>query len=479
MIRRTRIVATLGPATDAPGILDAILAAGVDVVRINFSHGVAQEHRSRIRQFRESAARLGKIVAVLADLPGPKLRAKLLAPRLLTVGDSLAFSRFAEPKHVDDIVLTEPELLAEVAPEQRILLDDGRLQAVVVRTEADRVVARVTVGGNLLPNKGINLPDTRLGISAITPRDHEALQIAAEMQVDWLAMSFVRSAEAADELRQAARAVGLDAPVMAKIERPESVEHAAKIVHAFDAIMVARGDLGVEIPLEQVPTVQKRLIALARASGKPVVTATDMLDSMRGNPRPTRAEASDVANAIYDGTDAVMLSGETAAGAYPVEAVQAMNRIVCEADAHWATFGRKISTRWYDTDESIENALTAQACELAHEIRAAAIVMPTYTGRTARLLARHRPETKLIAPGPYEAVQRRLALVWGMTPVPMPILPPGADRIAEAVRAAFQAQAIEIGQRVVVLAGHPIKGGSRFPTLRVVRVGADGASEEP
>lgn len=478
MSRRTKIVATLGPATDSPDVLDAILRAGVDVARVNFSHGAPEEHIGRVARFREAAKRVGKFAAVMADLPGPKLRVKMSSPRFLNVGDAVHFSLTTAPVEVSDLVITEPEMLADVRPGHRMLLDDGRLQLEAGETIGGRVIARVIVGGTLHPNKGLNLPDTPLTMPALTGRDHKALAVAARAGVDWVAVSFVRGPEAADEVRAACAAVGIDVPVLAKIERPEAVGRAGAIVAAFDAIMVARGDLGVELPLEQVPTVQKTLIAQARAAGKPVITATDMLDSMRNNPRPTRAEAGDVANAIFDGTDAVMLSGETAVGSYPVEAVACMHRIAVETEAH--IHHTRASHAVYDaTGDDIDDPITLAACSLAGEVNATAIVTPTLSGRTARLAARFRPWASVVAVAPTDAVLQRLALVWGITPVRMTPVAPGGDRMATAVHDAFAAGTVKAGERVVVLAGHPIAGGPRFPTVRVVRVGADGTSCEP
>ena len=477
MSRRTKIVATLGPATDTPDVLDAVLRAGVDVARVNFSHGAADEHIGRVQRFREAAKRVGKFVAVLADLPGPKLRVKMAALRFLNAGDTVTFSLTDTPVDISDLVITEPEMLADVRPGHRMLLDDGRLQLEAGETKDGRVFARVTVGGTLHPNKGLNLPDTPLTMPALTDRDHKAILVAAKAGVDWVAVSFVRGPEAADEVRGACGAAGMKVPVLAKIERPEAVGRAGAIVAAFDAIMVARGDLGVELPLERVPTVQKTLIAEARAAGKPVITATDMLDSMRNNPRPTRAEASDVANAIFDGTDAVMLSGETAVGSYPVEAVACMSRIATETEAH---LHRARPSGVYDASgDDIDDPITLAACSLADEVNAAAIVTPTLSGRTAKLVARHRPRASVVAVAPTDAVLQRLALVWGITPVRMTPVAPGGDRMATAVHDAFAAGTVKAGERVVVLAGHPIAGGPRFPTLRVVRVDASGASCEP
>jgi pyruvate kinase len=480
MPRRTKIVATLGPATDTPAAMEAILRAGVDVARINFSHGSAEEHLGRVARFRAAADAVGKPAAILADLPGPKLRAKISAPRDLAVGDTLSFSLAVVPIDSSDVVITEPEVLADVKPGHRILLDDGRLQLVALGTIGGRLAARVLVGGTFAPNKGINLPDTPLTIPACTDRDRAALEIAAKAEVDWVAVSFVRGPEAAAEVRAAMALVGMKAPLIAKIERPEAVDRVAAILQAFDGIMVARGDLGVEIPLERVPTVQKQLIAEARAVGKPVVTATDMLDSMQHNPRPTRAEASDVANAIFDGTDAVMLSGETAVGKFPVEAVSCMARIAEETESHLQFSGHTSDVPdFVDPKRPIDDPIAQVACELATEIGAAAIITPTLSGRTARLLARYRPWARIVAPAPTPAVVRRMAVVWGIRPVPMGPLSPGDDRTRAAVQDAFNAGAVAVGDRVVVLAGHPIEGGPAFPTVRVVQVGENGTSLAP
>jgi pyruvate kinase len=476
MQRRTRIVATLGPATDRPGVLEALIDAGLNVVRINFSHGQPADHVRRIRQVRAVAG--SRVVGVLADLPGPKLRVRLAQPIALTVGQSL---RLAMTDKLDELAagevgVTEPDCLRDVRPGHRLLLDDGRLQVEVLGTDSGGVTGRVLVGGLLEPDKGLNLPDTPLSIPNVTPRDHAALAVAAQAGVDWLALSFVRKPEAADDLRAAARDAGLKGvAILAKIERPEAVAQSSAIIAAFDGVMIARGDLGVEMPLESVPLVQKQIIAQARALGRPVVTATDMLDSMRKNPRPTRAEAGDVANAIFDGTDAVMLSGETSIGDYPLEAVACMDRIARETEVFLARAGLGRSPIVYPS----EDPLPRTACELAEQVQADAIVTPTLSGRTARLLARYRPWMPIVAPVPNELVARQLALLWGVYPVLLQPRTSGEDRLATAVRSAFQAGVIRAGQRVVVLAGHPMEDGPRLPTIRLVRVGADGSSINP
>jgi pyruvate kinase len=478
MRRRTRIVATLGPATDSPEVLNAMLQAGVDVARINFSHGSPEEHLNRISRLREAAHAIKKHVAILADLPGPKLRVKLSAQKKLDIGCEIAFCSDSHSIQADDLTITEPEMLRDILLGQRILLDDGRLQMETVRIDQGRVIAKVTVGGILLPNKGINLPDTPLTIPALTSRDREAIAIAAKGEVDWLALSFVRSPDAANELREEARKHGLKIPILAKMERPEAVQHAQAIIDAFDGIMVARGDLGVEIDLERVPTVQKQLIALARRSGKPVITATDMLDSMRENPRPTRAEAGDVANAIYDGTDAVMLSGETAIGSYPVESVACMHRIAVEAEAHLNSIDTPMKLKL--ENPTVDDHITEVVVELAQKLGVDAIITPTLSGRTARLIARHRPWVKVVAPAPDEKTLRQMAIIWGLVPVLMDYCRrAGDDRMTGAVQSAYASGAIREGQRVIVLAGHPVEGGEHLPTIRLAHVGPHGRAGEP
>jgi pyruvate kinase len=452
--------------------LRELVEAGLDVARVNYSHGSAAENADRIMHCRQIARDLSRPLAVLADLPGPKLRVALPAPLVLRSGQEVAVGLAESPA---DIRVTEPEVVAELQAGQRMLLDDGRLQLRAKRVEATRVVLTVEVGGVLQPDKGINLPDTRLRIPALTARDHEALAAAAAAGIDWLALSFVRSPADASQLRNAARAHGLEVPVLAKIERPEAVERAKEIVHAFDGVMVARGDLGVEIPLEQVPQVQKRLIMLARGAGKPVVTATDMLDSMRNSPRPTRAEVNDVANAVYDGTDALMLSGETAVGQHPVAAVAWMDRIVRETDATFGGRDRDVPLSGAD----IHDHLTRFACTLAREMRVDAILAAAVSGRTARLVARHRPGIPIVAVSS-QAVLRQLALVWGLRLVPLDVQSlTGEDHLGLAVRTAFVHGAIASGNHVVLLADPPVAGGDRVPMIRVVRVGEAGQACEP
>ncbi len=475
MQRRTRIVATLGPATDRPGVLEQLLDAGLDVARINFSHGSAQDHVTRIQRLRQLGEQRQRSVAVLGDLPGPKLRAVIDEGIPLCVGQTLTMA--TKPQAAADISLSEPEATAEIKAGQRVLLDDGRLQGRVAAVGKDVFTLIVEVGGTLLPNKGINLPDTAMHMPAVMRRDRDAIAVAMQAGVDWLALSFVRDASAAQELRDVIRGYGAPMPILAKIERPEAVTQSAEIIAAFDGVMVARGDLGVEIALEKVPHVQKQLIMQSRIAGKPVITATDMLDSMRQNPRPTRAEVSDVANAVYDGTDAVMLSGESAVGNYPVEALTCMNRILSEAETHQEEDGPRLVA--VPRGEMIDH-VTHAICDLAHATGATAIITPTLTGQSARLVARHRPKPAIIAVATDEAVVRQLSVVWGVQGITMPFaLQRGDDRLEAAVRSAYLAGAIPSGSLVIVHAEHPVEGGAGFPTIRVVRVGEGGCSSEP
>jgi pyruvate kinase len=414
---RTRIVATLGPATDSEERIRALLDAGVDVVRLNFSHGTHEEHGRRIAIVRRVAA--GRPVAILQDLGGPKLR----LDRRVT----------GKPGDVVEI-----HLPATVCPGDPVLLADGIMQLEVI----DRGRCRVVTGGDIPAGKGINLPSSRLDIPALTDKDRRDLAFGVAQGVDLVALSFVERAGDLDE----AKASGL--PVIAKIERAGAVERMEEIVRAADGVLVARGDLGVEIPIERVPLTQKRLIALANRESKPVITATQMLRSMVESPLPTRAEATDVANAVLDGTDAVMLSEESAIGRYPVEAVQVMRRILEQAET-------ALEPRTDEMGSGVSDLIAQAACSVATRLGAAAIVVATRSGFTARKVARHRPRLPVIALTPDEAVRRRLSLVWGITALSVPweespeIL---LTRFRDPLRASGLVPA---GARVVVTAGWP------------------------
>ncbi|HEV7731257.1 MAG TPA: pyruvate kinase [Candidatus Binatia bacterium] len=414
---RTRIVATLGPASDSEERIAALLDAGVDVVRCNLSHGTHAEHARRIALVRRLAG--ARPVAVLVDLGGPKLRT----------------DRRIVGKPGDVVELPLPSTVRAGDP---VLLADGMMQLEVVSAERSRIL----VGGDIAVGKGINLPSSRLDMPSLTPKDRVDLRFAVEQGADVVALSFVRCASDLDE----ARASGL--PVIAKIERAEAVEHLDEIVHAADGVLVARGDLGVEIPIERVPLTQKRIIALANREAKPVITATQMLRSMVDSPLPTRAEATDVANAVLDGTDCVMLSEESAMGAYPVQAVAVMRRIVAEAET---ALGDRTIEPAAVTAELIAHAAVDVACR----IDAAAIVVATRSGFTAQQVARHRPRVPIIAVTATENVRRRLSLVWGVTALTAAWLH-DTDAMLERFREPVLATGLVApGSRVVITAGWP------------------------
>jgi pyruvate kinase len=425
VVPRTKILATLGPATGSEEAIRTLVDAGASAFRLNFSHGTREEHAARVAAIRRVAG--GRPLAIVQDLAGPKLR--LDRPVRGQPGD-----------------VVELNLPASVRPGDPVLLADGLMQLEVVSPGR----ARVVVGGELPAGKGINLPSSRLDdVPALTQKDREDLRLGVELGVDYVALSFVRKAADLSEVKAAG------VPVIAKFEKAEAVAHLDEIVEAADAIMVARGDLGVEIPIERVPMVQKTLIAAANLLGRPVITATQMLRSMVDSPLPTRAEATDVANAVLDGTDAVMLSEETAVGAYPAAAVRMMGRIAAEAE-------RVLRPRLDPVPEPIGFAdhVSRAACELAEQVGAQAIAVPTRTGTTARLVARHRPRAPVLAFSADEAVRRRLALVWGVTAWARPSLEP-VDAVLSELRDAIRATGVvEPGGPVVLIGGWPFGSGS-------------------
>jgi pyruvate kinase len=421
---RTKILATLGPATASEAGVRALLDAGASAFRLNFSHGTREEHAALVATIRRVA--VGQPVAIVQDLAGPKLR--LDRPVRGQPGD-----------------VVELNLPASVRPGDPVLLADGLMQLEVVSPGR----ARVVVGGELPAGKGINLPSSRLDdVPALTPKDREDLRFGVALGVDYVALSFVRRADDLAEVKAAG------VPVIAKFEKAEAVAHMDEIVAVADGIMVARGDLGVEIPIERVPVVQKTLIAAANRAGRPVITATQMLRSMVDSPLPTRAEATDVANAVLDGTDAVMLSEETAIGAYPAGAVRMMGRIAAEAE-------HVLAPRLDPPAESagLADHVSCAACELAERVAARAIAVPTRTGTTARLVARHRPRAPILAFSADEAVRRRLALVWGVAAWALPSLEP-VDAVLSGLRDAIRATgSVEPGAPVVLIGGWPFGGG--------------------
>ena len=470
-LRRTKIVATIGPATSSPEAILRLAQAGMDVARLNFSYGDYGLYAAVMARLRAAAAAVGRPLAILQDLSGPKLRVGEIpgGEVLLAVGDAVVLSA-ADPPAPGHLPLPVPELPRALQAGQRLLLSDGRLELRVLTTTDTEIRCEVTVGGLLKSHQGANVPDAALPIRAVTDKDLADLDFGLEHGVDWVAMSFVRDAEDLRPLRERMLARGRTAALMAKIEKHEAIDHLDEIIASADGVMVARGDLGIEVALDEVPILQKRIIARCNAAGKPVVTATQMLESMLTNPRPTRAEVSDVANAVLDGTDAVMLSGETAIGQYPVEAVGVMSRIVLQAEAafdHHAYLERSRVTPC----ESITEAIAEATCALAEDLCAQAILTPTSSGRTARMVARHRQQAPIVAITDREATQRQLALSWGVFPLLAPRGGHTDELIATAITRATEAGFVVKGDRVIVTAGVPSGAPGRTNLIKVEVVG--------
>jgi pyruvate kinase len=471
---RTKIVCTLGPASDDESAIRAFVQAGMAVARINFSHGTHADHARRIELVRRVAGESGCSIAILADLQGPKLRVGMLPEEGVSLVEGEVVTLAGEAASLDAalIPLPHPEVLRDVQPGDRVLLDDGLLELRVLDRDGEKVRARVVTGGVLTSRKGISLPHTSLQMPSITEKDRVDAALGVEQEVDYFGLSFVRRADDVAHLRAWLRELGADTPIIAKIEKPEALGCIDEILAVSDGLMVARGDLGIEAPAEDVPIAQKRIIRACNQAGKPVITATQMLDSMIRNPRPTRAEASDVANAILDGSDAIMLSGETAVGRYPVQAVQTMARIagVTERSMPYADWLQR--TR--DTSSiSVTDAIGQVASEIAAGLDAKAIITSTISGATARRVAMHRPITPIIAPSPSQTTCRQLALVWGVQPLLVEQFTDTDTMIATAVGAAQARHLVEEGDLVIITAGVPVGGAGLTNMLKVHRVGEE------
>jgi pyruvate kinase len=471
---RTKIVCTLGPASDDAGAIGAFVEAGMAVARINFSHGTHEAQARRIETVRRVARERGCPVAVLADLQGPKLRVGLLPASgvLLIEGETIVMRDQASATDPAIIPLPHPEVLRDVRPGDRALLDDGLLELQVLDCDGQQVSARVVTGGLLTSRKGLSLPHTSLQMPSVTEKDKADAAFALEQSVDYFALSFVRCGDDVQQLRSWLEERGADTPIIAKIEKPEALDCIGEILSASDGLMVARGDLGVEAPAEEVPIAQKRIIRACNQARKPVITATQMLDSMMRNPRPTRAEASDVANAILDGSDAIMLSGETAVGRYPIESVRTMARIaeVTERSMPYADW--LVQSRHPDT-RSVTDAMGQVACEIASDLDAKAIITSTVSGSTARRVASHRPITPIIAPTPSLATYRQMALVWGVDPLLVDEFADTEAMIVTVMEAARARGLVKDGELVIITAGVPLGGAGLTNLLKVHRVGEE------
>ena len=421
-MRRTTIVATLGPVSSDPDTIKALVRAGMSVARINFSHGTYPEHRERIANIRAVSKQTGFPIACLQDLCGPKIRTGPMSEPdgvLLETGNRFVLTSDKLEGTADRVSTTYDRLHLDIQPGERVLLDDGAIELEVLKVQGHDLITRVVNGGLLKPAKGINFPGSELSVPALTEKDRKDVLFGLSLDVDMMALSFVRRAEDVLELKEYLATNGrADMPVIAKIEKPEALENLDSILDVVEGVMVARGDLGVEMPAEEVPMHQKRIIYEARRRGRLVITATQMLDSMILNPRPTRAESSDVANAIIDGTDAVMLSGETAVGKYPVETVSTMARII----EYTESMRHRIPWEWPSDSSllersSVSRAVAKAACSVAEELDARYIITFSTSGETARLVSHYRPGRPVLALAPSERVCRQLALPWGITPI--------------------------------------------------------------
>ena len=475
--RPTKIVCTIGPACCSAEMLGKLIDAGMDVARLNFSHGTHDDHAAALTLLREVSAARGRHVAILADLQGPKIRTGDLAgghPVCLVPGNAIIITTQETPGDAARVSTTYTALPSDVKTGDRILLDDGNLELRVKAVDATDVTCEVVVGGPLGEHKGINLPGVKVSAPALTTKDRDDLNFAVQCGVDYIALSFVRTVQDVMQAKWEIERLGADTPIIAKLEKPEAMDELDAIIDAADAIMVARGDLGVEAATEDVPILQKRIIECCSRHRKPVITATQMLDSMREHPRPTRAEASDVANAIFDGTDAVMLSGETAIGEYPVESVQMLDRI---AQTAWREKlrGTHLSTQLADAGHYLNfaDAISRAAAQASEELGITAIVAFTQSGATARLASKCRPRVPILAASPVIETVRRCSLYWGVLPV---LIDPASDtdEMVTIIDEYLQREAFaKPGDVVVITAGTPV---GRHDTTNMMRLHLVGSS---
>jgi pyruvate kinase len=474
-LRRTKIVATLGPASSDQATIARLFQAGADVFRINMSHTTHDAMRKLHAAIRAVEKESGRPIGILADLQGPKLRVGTFQ------GDSVMLKKGAQfvlddndaPGDESRVYLPHPEILAALEPGHTLLLDDGKVRLKTVETSAKRAVTKVEVGGKLSARKGVSLPDTTIAFSALTAKDRSDLEACLDTGVDWIALSFIQRPEDIAEAKKITRG---RASVMAKIEKPQAVARLAELLDYTDSIMVARGDLGVEMPLEKVPGIQKQITRAARRAGKPVVVATQMLESMIGNPVPTRAEVSDVATAIYEGADAVMLSAESAAGQYPVEAVATMNRIAEEIETD-ALYRSIIDSQGSEPEATGADAIADAARQIADTLALPAIVCWTSSGSTALRVARERPQSPVVAISPNLTTGRRLAAAWGVHCIVAEDARDLDDMVDRACRLAFREGFVRAGQRILIVAGVPLGTPGATNMVRIAFVGSDAAGD--
>ena len=466
--RFTKIVATLGPASSSRERVRALFEAGADIFRLNFSHGTPDDHRQRVGLLRALEKEYRRPIAILMDLQGPKLRLGTFAqgPMELQQGQKLRFDMDETPGTAQRIPLLHPEIFKAARLDGTLLIDDGKVRLRIVAHDAETIDTEVEVAGTISDRKGVNLPDIVLPLSPMTPKDHKDLTFGLSLGVDWVALSFVQHPHDVAELK---KLVAGRAAVMSKLEKPAAIDHLDEIIEQSDGIMVARGDLGVEMPPEAVPPLQKRILAACRVLGRPAIVATQMLESMIHAPTPTRAEASDVATAVYDGADAVMLSAESAAGSYPVEAVAIMGRILKSVEAD-PLYRKLMDASRHEPEATTADAISAAARQCAQTLGAAAIVTYTTTGSTTLRAARERPGVRILCLTPSLDTARRLTLAWGVHAIHTDDAHNFADMVARAVRVARQQKIAKPGERVVITAGVPFGTPGATNILRIAYV---------
>ncbi|MGA8104499.1 MAG: pyruvate kinase [Candidatus Acidiferrales bacterium] len=467
--RKAKIVCTLGPACDSSEMIDKMIQAGMDVARLNFSHGAPADHARRVNQVRKASIRHQKPIAILADLQGPKIRTGELEggkPVQLRFGQRFTITSRHVKGTAAGVSTTFQALPAAVKKGDPILLCDGRIALRVVSTSGREVICQVENGGELGEHKGINLPGVVLKIPSLTPKDRKDLLVAIELEVSFVAMSFVRSAADVVAGKRAIARAGGKIPIIAKLEKPQAIDNLDEILNVADGVMVARGDLGVEMSPEKVPVVQKQIITRARNALIPVITATQMLDSMQDNPRPTRAEASDVANAIFDGSDALMLSGETAAGHYPLESLEMMDRIIREAEASVTDLPRPARFAELHINETIAEAI----CHAAEELRLKAIAVFTESGSSARLVSKYRPRAPIIGFSANFETRRRMGLLWGVLPRTISDVA-DIDHLVKAAEKRMLAEGlVQKGDIVGIVAGTPLRASGTTNLMKLHRI---------
>ena len=474
-MRRTKIICTIGPASSSPAVLDRLVAAGMDVARLNFSHGTHAEHAEVIRLIREGEERWKRPIAILQDLQGPKIRLGTFGPNGgarvdLEVGQRFTLTPERVAGTAERASVSHPEFLAQLRPGDRIWMDDGMIQLRVEAVEGGEVHCRVVAGGRLSDHKGISLPNVPLPVSCLTDKDREDLRFGIRHGIDFVAVSFVRSAADIGEVRRFLREQGADLPIVAKLERHEVLANLPGLLTVVDAVMVARGDLGLDVPLEEVPHIQKEVIRQARAAKVPVIVATQMLESMVTHLRPTRAEVSDVTTAIFDGADAIMLSAETATGRFPVEAVEVMARIAERAEQ--AVLKDETRRRRGErVGVGVPDAISAAAASAAHVLGARAIVAFTQSGFSARLISQERPDVPIIALTPFVEVQRRLALSWGVSSRLIRKVETTDEMIEEVEATLLGDGSVRMNDVLVIISGSPMWVTGTTNLLKLHRVG--------